>query len=386
MDKDNGELQEAELVFQHHTYYVCMREAKGVTLSIEAERKSDGCRWRGDFTSRYIEEITQRVGNLKSFKTFVEMLKCAIFRKSSALHVDLLTYHDLEKLTVRRGAGDSHSAHSHSASASDKRYLILTYVTEFDRVHYPLPLIHEDNAEPEALKRCIQRLRSELDYMKAQVRKSDSHPRSPDITARASDQNGNMCHGESQVHGDPAERRGCSMDEAEANQRTIAKLLRKNSILMEEIRRAKDVEQRMAAKLQEQAFEIGLLKGRLSMRGVRDVSPAPSRSFRDISPVRSRPRLYPDSPSRPRLAKSPSLESRSATRKLASPSISQQGSSDDFRSRLLSHSRADKEKAEKLNRKISPRPRTMHAMSVEVEEIDSRLYALCNYLKSSHGK
>ena len=35
---------------------------------------------------------------------------------------------------------------------NNKRYLILTYAAEFDRVHYPLPLIFEDTPDPETLK------------------------------------------------------------------------------------------------------------------------------------------------------------------------------------------------------------------------------------------
>ena len=32
-------------------------------LSIEVEQKQEGLRWRGDFTSRYIEDITTKTGN-----------------------------------------------------------------------------------------------------------------------------------------------------------------------------------------------------------------------------------------------------------------------------------------------------------------------------------
>src|SRR3546814_3034147 len=40
-----------------------------------------------------------------------------------------------------------------------KRYLILTYTVEFDRVHYPLPLAYEEDPNPAALKATIRRLR-----------------------------------------------------------------------------------------------------------------------------------------------------------------------------------------------------------------------------------
>src|SRR5205085_1919651 len=41
-----------------------------------------------------------------------------------------------------------------------KRYLILTYLVEFDRVHYPLPLAYQTNAQhdPQHLRQVITRL------------------------------------------------------------------------------------------------------------------------------------------------------------------------------------------------------------------------------------
>jgi hypothetical protein len=42
---------------------------------------------------------------------------------------------------------------------SSKRYLILTYAVEFDRVHYPLPLALVQAPTPDVLQRTIRRLR-----------------------------------------------------------------------------------------------------------------------------------------------------------------------------------------------------------------------------------
>ena len=39
-----------------------------------------------------------------------------------------------------------------SSKTNNKRYLILTYAAEFDRVHYPLPLLHEDAPSADALR------------------------------------------------------------------------------------------------------------------------------------------------------------------------------------------------------------------------------------------
>ena len=49
-----------------------------------------------------------------------------------------------------------------TGKANTKRYMILTYAAEFDRAHYPLPLSHDPSPSPEALRRTVERLRSEL--------------------------------------------------------------------------------------------------------------------------------------------------------------------------------------------------------------------------------
>ena len=42
---------------------------------------------------------------------------------------------------------------------NNKRYLILTYAVEFDRVHYPLPLTFDEHPTTDALQKTITRLR-----------------------------------------------------------------------------------------------------------------------------------------------------------------------------------------------------------------------------------
>ena len=59
---------------------------------------------------------------------------------------------------------------SYSSAASSrthaKRYLILTYVAEFDRVHYPLALPLEENPPPALLQATIERLRAEVNVLR----------------------------------------------------------------------------------------------------------------------------------------------------------------------------------------------------------------------------
>ncbi|KAL2636209.1 hypothetical protein R1flu_007688 [Riccia fluitans] len=107
------------------------------------------------------------------------------------------------------------------------------------------------------------------------------------------------------------------------------KLMKENSQLIDEVQRAKEAEERMSLKLKDQAFEITLMKRQLSMRGVRDVSPASFRYQRDVSPARSRQKLPHHSPYRSILSARPSFESRSssASRKSPSPSFSSRSGS-----------------------------------------------------------
>ena len=85
------------------------------------------------------------------------MLISAFSKESENVFVDLLTYNDLEILKSRKQqsnlSSSTNSIHSNTSSNTNismttntkqslKRYIILTYSSEFDRVHFPLPLNH----------------------------------------------------------------------------------------------------------------------------------------------------------------------------------------------------------------------------------------------------
>eukprot|EP01048_Picozoa_sp_COSAG05_P011121 COSAG05_NODE_1027_length_6117_cov_7.351778_4_plen_333_part_00 len=157
MDADEVSI---ELTF-HGAAFVMSVTTIDESVVITAEEKETGDRWRGQFSSRYIEEITHKTGNYKKFAVFVKMLTSALTTESDSVFIDLLTYADLELLKSRK-TGKAAPAPSASASKNNKRYLIMTYAVEFDRVHYPLPLNFEDAPDPNLLKQTITRLRQEL--------------------------------------------------------------------------------------------------------------------------------------------------------------------------------------------------------------------------------
>ena len=124
----------------------------GDCLSVVAEHTSSGDRWRGEFTGAYVEAIAEKTGNPKRFPVFLRILFSAIRQESPSVFIDLLTYQDLEAMKQSRGGGGGQRALSSRDPANNKRYVIVTYASEFDRVHYPLPLMYEGRMErrPEA--------------------------------------------------------------------------------------------------------------------------------------------------------------------------------------------------------------------------------------------
>lgn len=126
------------------------------------------------------------------------MLISAFNRDSESVYIDLLTSADLELLKLKKLATQQSSSSSAFASAqsssssfqkaapvdesfvsnaslpsanttstkvgsnSKKRYLILTFSNEFDRVHYPLPLAYQEYPTVESLTRTVRRLRRQL--------------------------------------------------------------------------------------------------------------------------------------------------------------------------------------------------------------------------------
>ncbi len=114
-----------------------------------------------------IEDITSKTGNFKKFAVFVKMLLSALKQASDSVFVDLLTYQDLELLKSRKAGGQAPPPRTQPPN--NKRYLIMTYAAEFDRVHYPLPLLYEEHPDPQHLKRIISQLRSEVEALQLEA-------------------------------------------------------------------------------------------------------------------------------------------------------------------------------------------------------------------------
>nr|CCA19759.1 viable flagellar protein number 3 putative [Albugo laibachii Nc14] len=124
--------------------------------------------WIGQFSSNYIQDLTRKTGNFKRFGVFTNMLISAVQRRSEAVFIDLFTTTDLERFRLQKLGNRSMPIPSWPTdlstreNADSKRYLILTYAVEFDRVHYPLPLCRVEAPDTEILQRIVRRLRRQL--------------------------------------------------------------------------------------------------------------------------------------------------------------------------------------------------------------------------------
>ncbi|XP_070489124.1 centrosomal protein CCDC61 isoform X6 [Equus przewalskii] len=134
----------------------------GQVLELEVEDRMTADQWRGEFDASFIEDLTHKTGNFKQFNIFCNMLESALTQSSESVTLDLLTYTDLESLRNRKMGGRPGALASRSAQLNSKRYLILIYSVEFDRIHYPLPLPYQGKPDPVVLQRVIRSLKEEL--------------------------------------------------------------------------------------------------------------------------------------------------------------------------------------------------------------------------------
>ncbi|GFO03898.1 coiled-coil domain-containing protein 61 [Plakobranchus ocellatus] len=150
-----------------HDYVVSLDCTGNDSMVVQVEDRLSADQWRASFDAQYIEDLTHKTGNFKQFNIFVSMLESAISKTSESVCLDLLTYNDLETLRQKKSGAASSTVKSsmpaqRSAHITSKRYLILTYTVEFDRIHYPLPLPYVGKPNPQALQEEIRVLRSDL--------------------------------------------------------------------------------------------------------------------------------------------------------------------------------------------------------------------------------
>ncbi|XP_055993153.1 centrosomal protein CCDC61 isoform X1 [Sorex fumeus] len=140
----------------------------GQVLELEVEDRMTADQWRGQFDANFIEDLTHKTGNFKQFNIFCNMLESALTQSSESVTLDLLTYTDLESLRNRKMGSRAGPLPSRSSQLNSKRYLILIYSVEFDRIHYPLPLPYQGKPDPVVLQGVIRSLKEELGRLRGQ--------------------------------------------------------------------------------------------------------------------------------------------------------------------------------------------------------------------------
>ena len=148
------------------TLYLYDLSSDSDTLTITFEEKQTSKRWRGEFTASYIESLTQKSKSFKKFPIFLRMLITALDSSSESVLIDVLTYQELEMFRSNRNPGSSGPSQLPNPRVLTKRYLILTFSGEFERVHYPLPLSFEEAPDVDSLQKTVARLRTELEQVK----------------------------------------------------------------------------------------------------------------------------------------------------------------------------------------------------------------------------
>ncbi|KAG8553160.1 hypothetical protein GDO81_003297 [Engystomops pustulosus] len=163
---DDADLAEARCVFRGIEHILRIRNT-GERLEVEVEDALTTDQWRAEFDAEFIEDLTHKTGNFKQYSIFCNMLHSALTQSSESVTLDLLTYADLELLRNRKAGGAQRSAPpARSSSLTSKRYLILIYSVEFDRIHYPLPLPYIGKPDPVYLRQVIRGLKDELAALK----------------------------------------------------------------------------------------------------------------------------------------------------------------------------------------------------------------------------
>lgn len=124
--------------------------------------KTSAEKWRCVYDANYIENLTRKTGNFKQFKVFVAMLRAGLLKTNECVFVELLNQEDLEG---RRKKGPRQTWES----MRNRKYLILVYQVEFDKIHYPLQLEYCGRPDPGILQTTVRRLEQELSSLRQEL-------------------------------------------------------------------------------------------------------------------------------------------------------------------------------------------------------------------------
>jgi coiled-coil domain-containing protein 61 len=113
----------------HNKQYEIGLSSSISSFSLQIHEKNSNNHWRGSFNSHYIEDLTLKTGNFKRFQVFTKMLISGLEKSTQSVIIDIITKEEFDKIR-----------NEPRASKDPKLLFIMTYIVEFDKVHYPLSL------------------------------------------------------------------------------------------------------------------------------------------------------------------------------------------------------------------------------------------------------
>ncbi|KAJ7559916.1 hypothetical protein O6H91_04G106700 [Diphasiastrum complanatum] len=238
-----------ELLYENEQYTIAVVLLPGETLRVEAEQKCDGALWHGNFTSRYIEDVTQKTGNFKRFSVFVKMLQSAIHQDSDCVFVNLLTYNELEVLRARKTKDELQTIRH---MTTNKRYLILTYVGEFDS--------REMEEERNKILNDLAVWQNKYSNLLSKYESQRDCHKDIQILRRRLEQIQERLKEENLRH-----------------KNSVANLSKENAALTQEVKHAKESERKLRIKVRECESELDHLRRRMKLPSCRDLPPCRSR-------------------------------------------------------------------------------------------------------------
>ncbi|KAK4884365.1 hypothetical protein RN001_000636 [Aquatica leii] len=99
------------------------------------------------------------------------MLKSGLLKTSECISLDLYTYKDFEDMRLRKIKSTIKMKNNID---SNRRFLVLTYCVEFDKISYPLPLDYCGPPDPSILQATVRRLEIELNKARTELSKKDN--------------------------------------------------------------------------------------------------------------------------------------------------------------------------------------------------------------------
>lgn len=134
--------------------YICAEHDK---MQIIAEDRTKAKIWMGNFSPRFVEDLTTKTGNFKRYHTFVKMLLTGLENKSDSVRVRLLASSQLDELKGSRRVVKF-------SRVDIKKYLVVTYKVEFDIVNYVLPLQFQEIPDSLTLLYILTKYRAEFSH------------------------------------------------------------------------------------------------------------------------------------------------------------------------------------------------------------------------------